>query len=135
MKKIKTRNLGNAKIELHSDGKMYIIFFKFKEYTEEILKSSFMSILTEYFDSIKVSKETNDIVQFYYSHDDDYFVFHEFNYISGLFNKMNINLRTFTKEVQEEYLLISLDEVNRIYGKDANQFIANSIFNSITHGT
>lgn len=135
MKKIKTMNIGNAKLEMHSNGKSYIVLFKFKDYIEQILKSSFMSILTDYFDSIKVSKETNDTIQFYYSHNDDHFVFHEFNYISGLFNKMNVNLRTFTKEIQESYLLISLDEVNRIYGKDANQFIANSIFNSITHGT
>jgi len=134
-KRIKTNKIGNARLELLDDGKFCYIVLKFKDNVHNILSSSFKVILTDYFDSIKVTDDREDAVQFCYSHDDDIWVYFEYEYNSNTLNKLEVNLRLFSIEEQESNIsgyYASLDEVKRIYGESSNQIIAECIFeNSI----
>lgn len=131
MKRINTQRIGKARIELYSDNNMYIILFRYKEYTYEVLRSKMRLILTDYFYNIKVTDDTLDIVQFYYSHNDDNFIYFEFNYQNEEMKSLDIKLNQYTLEDQEYNITgfyDSLNELNRIYGKDSNQIVAECIF-------
>jgi len=134
-KRIKTNKIGKARLELLDDGKVCYIILKFKDNVHNILHSTFKIILTDYFDSIKITDDRDDAVQFCYSHDNDIWVYFEYNYNSNTLNSMTVNLRTFSIEEQEYSIsgyYPSLEEVKRIYGESSNQIIAECIFeNSI----
>lgn len=133
MKKIKTTKVGKGRLELHSDGKWNVILFKYRTFTYEVLRSTFISIITDYFNSIKKTDDREDAVQFCYSHDDDQWIYFEFIYKSLDMNELDVNLRTYSIEEQEANITgyyDSIDEINRIYGKSSKQIIAECIFES-----
>ena len=134
-KKIDAFKIGKARMELLDDGKVCYIILKYKDNIHNILHSTFKVTLTDYFKSIKITDDREDAVQFCYSHDNDHWVYFEYIYNSNELNEMDINLRTFSIEEQESSICgyyDSLDEIKRIYKEDANQIIAECIFeNSI----
>lgn len=130
-KKLHTIKVGKARIELLDDGKFCNIILKYKENVHHILSSSMKVILTDYFNSIKITDEREDAIQFCYSHDEDIWVYHDYVYDTNTFNKMEVNIRLFSIEEQEsniEGYYASLDELKRIYGNDSKQIIAECIF-------
>lgn len=134
-KKLDTIKAGKARIELLDDGKVCYIILKYKDNVHNILSSSMKVILTDYFKSIMITDDRFDGIQFCYSHDEDIWVYHDYVYETNTFNKMEVNLRSFSIEEQEsniEGYYASLDELKRIYGDSAKQIIAECIFeNSI----
>ena len=135
MKKIKTKKIGNARIEIYSSDNWFIILFKYKNFTYELLRSKFSSIILSYFDDMIVTDSRVDIIQFCFKHNDNHFTYFEFNYMENDMNEMEIKLDTFSIESQEQGIsgyYDSIDEIKRIYGKESNQIIAECIFeNSI----
>jgi hypothetical protein len=131
MKKIKTRKIGKARLELISDKNFYVIILKFKDFTYEILRSTTTSAILFIFDDIKVTEDREDIIQFCIMYDYDHYFYHEFDYHQKYLFDMDVNLRKFTKEEQGYHIngyYDSLDEVKRIYGLDEGEKIAQCIF-------
>lgn len=133
--KIKAFKIGKARMELLDDGNVCYIILKYKNNIHNILHSSMKVILTDYFNSIKITDDREDGIQFCYSHDNDIWVYFEYIYNSNELFNMEVDLKSFSIEEQESDICgyyDSLEEIKRIYGESANQIIAECIFeNSI----
>lgn len=134
-KVLKKMKAGKGIIQLSDDGNYSYIEFKYGDNVHHILKSTMSFTLKDYFDSIKITDQRDDAVQFCYSHDEDFWVYFEYEYLDDTMHELDINLRKYS--IEEKKLAIdgfyaSLEEVQNIYGNDSNQIIAECIFeNSI----
>ena len=99
--KIKAFKIGKARIELLDDGNVCYIILKYKNNIHNILHSSMKVILTDYFNSIKITDDREDGIQFCYSHDNDIWVYFEYIYNSNELFNMEVDLKSFSIEEQE----------------------------------
>lgn len=128
--------LGEGELQfIDNKNNMYSIVFVIDETNHNILSSTMKNTLKSYFDSIFITDQREDAVQFCFSQDEDFWLYFEYNYPNKELHEMVVNLRKYSKEerlhnVQGFYK--SLEEVYELYGDDSNQIIAECIFeNSI----
>jgi hypothetical protein len=136
MKKIQSINVGKGKVVMYQNNNQFILRFEYGEDKNNIVFiSSYGEILKEYLDKIGITDQRDDAVQFCFKLGDNVFKYFEYDYNERSLKEDIINCDKLTLEEKKEAICgfySSLDEVNKIYGKDANQIIAECYFeNSI----
>lgn len=133
MKAIKKIRVGKGKLVIYqSNNNQFTLKFEYKEDKNNLIfLSSFGTVLEDMLNNISITDQRDDAVQFCFQLSDNIWKYCEYNYLDRSLTEDTIDVSKLTnkdKEVAIQGFYSSLDEVERIYGKNSNQIIAECYF-------
>lgn len=132
MKTIKKIKVGKGKLVIYQNNNQFTLKFEYKEDKNNLIFiSSFGTVLEDMLNNIDITDQRDDAVQFCFELSDNVWKYCEYDYEDRSLMEGTIDISKLSNKEKENAIqgfYSSLDEVERIYGKDSNKIIAECYF-------